>query len=310
MKKNCLITHVADPDGAFPIILAKLVFESIDVFSCEIGEVNGIVENVLKNYKDYDAIYIVDLNISEDLAKVIDNSDEIRDKIKVFDHHQSNLYLNKYSFIQVVDSFDGKRECGTTLFWKYLNSTYEQPLLNKKCLKMMLELVRQSDTFDFSEDLKDDAFKFGRLYSIYGRDKYIERFYNYVLENEDFEFSELEKVLIELEENKIKKYIEEKMEHVLFAKILNYKVGIVFAELHRSILGNEMANKLDIDIAIIINVDRSVSYRASKKEIDASILASFYNGGGHKHACGSPVPSDLQEKICTYIFNNIEWIGK
>lgn len=125
--------------------------------------------------------------------------------------------------------------------------------------------------------------------------------------NDEFAFSEMEQTLISLEEEKTNQYIEEKLKRVKIAKIQGIKVGIVFAEQKRSLLGHAMAEKLDIDIAIVVNVDRSVSYRADKENVDICLLAKPYGGGGHKHAGGSPLPMDLQEKICEYIFKDIEW---
>lgn len=308
MKNVCLITHVADADGAFPIILAKLVFENLEVYSCDVKEVDTTLENVLEHQDNYDIIYIVDLNMSDSMAKKIDNDDNLRRKIQLFDHHQSNLFLNKYSFIKVVDEINGHKECGTTLFYEHLKDNYKQSIFDKECLKTMIELIREEDTYDFTPELKEKASQFGSLYSIYGREKYIEHFFEFILNNDKFEFSQLDKMLIQIEEDKTKKYIAEKMEHVIFARIMNYKVGIVFAEKKRSLLGHEMVQKLEIDVAVIIDIDRSVSYRACKDNIDASSIAIFYQGGGHKHACGSPIPSDLHKKICEYIFKEITWL--
>jgi len=98
------------------------------------------------------------------------------------------------------------------------------------------------------------------------------------------------------------------MKHVKKAKINGIPVGIVFAESNRSRLGHEMSSTMnDIDIAIVINVDKSVSYRADKEEVDVSVLAVPAGGGGHKHASGSPLPKDLQEKITEYIFKDVIW---
>lgn len=307
MNKIGLITHVADADGAFPIILSKIVFENVDIFSCEVDEVNDILENVLKNSFEYEMIYIVDVNINENMAKKIAEDRTLKEKIKIFDHHQSNLFLNTYNFIQVVDEINGKKECGTTLFYKYLRENFYKELLDKPCLKTMIELVRQGDTYDFTEELKEMSFQFGSLYNIYGREKYIEHFYQYILENDIFVLSELDTILIKMEEERTKRYIEEKMKHVHLAKIEGISVGIVFAEQKRSLLGHAMAKNLDIDIAIIIDVDRSVSYRADKENIDVSILAVPYGGGGHKHAGGSSLPLDLHKRICEIIFQNVEW---
>lgn len=307
MNKICLVTHESDADGAFPIILSRLVFEAMDVFSCEIKEVDSVLENVFSHEKDYDKIYIVDLCMSEELAQKVNVDNGLKGKVFVFDHHASCLPMNHYSFIKIVDEENGIRECGTTLFWKYLTSVSDKKILFKPCLKKMIEWVRQMDTYCFSDDEKENAFSFGSLYVIYGRERYIEHFYDYVLHNEEFIFSDTDKLLIALEEEKAKQYIQEKMEHVKFARVDGVRVGIAFAEQRRSSLGHEMASKLDIDVAVVINVDRSVSYRAEKEEVDVTVLASSYGGGGHKHAAGNPLPEDLQEKIVNLLFKDVVW---
>lgn len=307
MNKIGLITHIADPDGAFPIILAKLVFDDIDVFSVEVSDVDKTLEDLIKKQEDYEHIYIVDVNMSKEMAEKIDKDAQLREKVLVFDHHASNLSLNQYSFIQVVDERDGHKECGTSLFYVYLKETYSKEVLYKQALGTMIEYVRENDTFDFVDSNKEMAIAFRSLYDIYGRERYIEHYYQYILENDTFFFTETEKLLITLDQEKVERYVKEKLEHVKFATIEGMRVGIAFAEQNRSVLGHAMAEKLDIDIAIVINVDRSISYRADKEEVDVTPLARLYGGGGHKHAGGSPLPKDLQEKIVSYIFQNMEW---
>ena len=303
--KRCLITHIADPDGAFPIILSKLIFDDIDFYSCEKIEVDGILKQVLESY---DTIYIVDLNVSKEMAEFINQDETLKNKILVFDHHKSEEHLNMYPFIHVVVENNGIKESGTSLYYKYLKDLTNSSLLNKDSVSTLVELVRENDTFDFNELYKEQALQFRNLYDIYGREKYIEHFYNFVLENDIFEFTGTEQVLIELEQERAKRYIEEKMQHVKKAKINGIPVGIVFAEQNRSMLGHMMSSTMtDIDIAIVINVDRSISYRADKEEIDTNVLAIPCGGGGHKHASGSPLPKDIQEKIVEYIYKDVVW---
>lgn len=308
MNKICLVTHVADADGAFPIVLAQLVFKELDVFSCEVSEVDDTLNSIFLHVDDYEKIYIVDLCMSEEMADKIDGNDKLKEKIQVFDHHVSRQSFNRYSFISVIDEQNGRKECGTTLFYQYLKSICSLEVLDKPCLKTIIELVREGDTFDFTN--AEVAFQFGSLYAIYGRERYIKHFYDYVLNHDEFIFSETDKLLISLEEEKTKTYISEKMEHVKYASISGVRVGIVFAEQKRSLLGHAMAEKLDIDIAVVINVDRSVSYRADKDNVDISVLAIPNGGGGHKHAGGSPLPVDLQERIVEYIFKDVVWVNE
>lgn len=85
----------------------------------------------------------------------------------------------------------------------------------------------------------------------------------------------------------------------------NSTKGLVFAENYRSQVGNTLLEMHpEIDFMIIINVSRSISYRA-KGKVDLTVITSKYNGGGHKNAGGSPLSSDLREKITKMIFPDI-----
>lgn len=306
--KSCLITHIADQDGAFPIILSNLVLNDMEFISCEVDEIDDITKEILNKHEEYKQIYVVDMCFSEEIANFINDNETLRNKVLVLDHHTSRDSLNKYSFINVVSEKNGRKECATTLFYQYLKDTINNDILTKKSLMEMVELVRELDTYDFIEENKETAFKLGDLYNIYGRENYIENYTNFIKNNDHFYFNDFENKVLELEKLRKERYIEEKLETVKKATIDGIPVGIVFAERHRSDLGHAVASNIpDIDIAVIINVSRSVSYRASKDEVDINVLAVPNGGGGHKHAGGSALPIDIEEKICEYIFKDIKW---
>ncbi len=304
---NCIISHVADLDGAFPIILGSLVLKDLETYSVELDEVEAVLKKIIEKKDCYEKIYITDLNISEEMAKVIENDETLKEKVLVFDHHISNLFMNKFSFIQVIDTLNGQKECGTTLFYQYLKDHFGSPLLEKPCVKLLTELVRENDTFDFKDAFKEDAFKLGSLYSIYGREDFIAQFIKRIQENETFSFSEVEAILLKIEQERTDRYIKEKLSTMKKCVIHGIKVGLCFAESHRSLLGHEMCRDESIDLAVIINVNRSVSYRANKEAVDVNDLAFIYGGGGHKHAGGSPLPQDFLKKISEAIFGTMEW---
>lgn len=299
--KICLITHVADPDGAGPIILSKLVFNNLEHYSCELTDVDKVLKTILLNEKNYDYIFITDLNISESMADEINRDINLKNKIKVFDHHQSALMMNKYSFIKVVVNDGEYYECGTSIYFKYLKELTKKKILNKPCVNKFVDLIRQLDTYHFTD--KETSLAIDTLYNIYGRELFIEKYYQYLLRNKHFKFNKEEKLLLEIENRRVEKYVDDKLKNIIKMEIQGIKVGIVFAEKNRSIIGNRMASENeDIDIAVIININRSVSYRSTKENVDINTLASVYNGGGHKHAGGSPIPENLKEKIIDYIF--------
>lgn len=174
MKKIGLITHIADVDGAFPIVLASLTFLNLEVVSCEIEEVDDYVEEFLKRKEEFQKLYIVDVNVSDEMAKKIEKSDA--SFIEIFDHHISREHLNSYSFIHVIDSCNGRKECGTTLFYEYLQKYYPNSYLEKEVTKELIELVREGDTWDFTDTYKEKAVKLGTLYNLYGREEFIARY--------------------------------------------------------------------------------------------------------------------------------------
>lgn len=287
-----IISHKADPDGVTPIVLSKLVFKDFKYILADIDEVDKFVMDNID-----EEIIVVDLNISEETANYILNNNK---NVLVFDHHLSNKDMNKYPFIKVVD-VDGIKQSGTTLYYKFLLEKYNNDLLNKDVTKKLVEHVRTMDTYDFSITSKEEANNIVVLFKIYGRELFIDKFYNVIINSNEL-YSREDLNLIELENLRIKRYIEEK--EIVEISLDNKKVGVVFAERNMSELGNYLVNKYDyLDYVILINVDKSISYRGNNK-VDLSVIAKKYNGGGHFNASGSPIPIDLKDKIIKEIFKD------
>ena len=289
--KRLIISHIADPDGVTPIILSKLVFEEIDYILSENNDVN---DNVKNNLDKYDFIYVVDLNISEELADFIEEN--YKDKIMIIDHHLSCNNMNKYSFIEV--NAEGK-ESGTSLYYKYLLNNYNNNLLNRESTKMLVEHVRTMDIYDFSKTSKEEAEKLEMIFKIYGKDRFIDKFYNVIINDLEL-YSKEDLNLVELEKERIKRYIEEK--DFMEISLDNKRVGVVFAERYISELGNYLINKYDyLDYIVLINIDKKISYRGNGK-VDLSVIAKKFGGGGHINAAGNCLPSGLKEKVIKEIF--------
>ncbi len=301
-EKILLISHVADEDGITPVILAKLVYKEVDTILINPGEVD---ENLIPNLDKYNLIYITDLSITENLAEKIE--EEYKNNIKLFDHHITALPLNKYSFAKVVSEKDGRKESGTTLFYEYLLSISDSAILRKESTKGLVEQVRLVDTYDFKTEEEKEALNLDYLFAILGRENYITYFTDYIKNNDEFSYTEKEMFLIKLQKDKVDNYIAQKEKEVIFANVDNHKVAIVYAEENRSLLGNYLTEKYDIDFAIIINVSKGISYRG-KGKVDLSVFASNYGGGGHKNASGSKIPTTLLEETTKKLFKKVEII--
>lgn len=304
--KSFIFSHIADCDGITPIILSKLVFEEIDYKLLDNPVDNDFLEFVNNhNFDSYDYIYMTDLCINEDTINKLDES--FIKKFKIFDHHIANMEMNKYDFITVISNLNGIEESGTSLYYKHLCKEFENKMLNKNVVKDIVEIVRKADTFSFEEN-EEKNFTLTDFLSIMGIDKYINYFYDFILNNDEFYLEEKYKFLFEVENQRKINYVEEKSKQMITSYINPYKVGIVFAESYRSILGNVLAKKNpDLDFIIIINISRSISYRGIKDDINLSDFASIYGGKGHKHASGSPLPNNIQKLIIKEIFKEVEF---
>ncbi|MBR2588267.1 MAG: hypothetical protein IKD77_03560 [Bacilli bacterium] len=302
MGKLLLISHVADEDGLTPVILAGLVYGKIDTSLVNAGEAD---QALLENIDKYDLIHITDLSISEELAEKINANKEYRKKIKIFDHHKSALYLNKYKFAKVIVETKAKKESATSIYYKYLLRISNNKTLRKKSTRGLVNQVRIVDTYDFKKEKDKEALNLDYLFAILGRKNYIDYFKKYIRENDKFKYTKEEKFLIKLEKDRVDNYIKQKEKEVILAKVDGYKVGIVYAESNRSIIGHRMLENQDIDFAIIINISKSISFRGEGK-VDLSVFSQKYNGGGHKNASGCPLPENILKDITKKIFKKVE----
>lgn len=304
-KSLLLISHVADPDGITPVIMAREVFKKVDTILINPGEVD---KNLKENLDKYDVIHITDLNVSPELASFISENEEYCNKVRVIDHHISGIELDKYSFITVIDERDGRKESATSLYYEYLLSISSSLVLRKDSLKGLVEQVRIIDTYDFKSDLDEEAHNIDALFSILGRENYIDYFTTYIHENDCFEYNSSMMFLVKLEQDKMRNYLEQREQDLSIVSLDGHKAGLIYAERYRSDLAQHMLRKFDdLDMMIIIRFPKNISYRSNDK-VDLSGFSKKYGGGGHKNAAGSPLPKDLLEKVTKMIYPDIEFL--
>lgn len=306
-NKVMLLSHIADPDGVTPVILAKLVYKNLEYKLLNTDEVDENVLKALEN-ENYDEVHLVDLNISDKLAEIIDQNKDYKNKLQVFDHHISGIHLNKYSFITVIDKQNNRKESGSSIYYNYLKSISNDKILNQPSTQELVEQVRLIDTWDFKKEGKEEAKNIDLIFSIYGREEYIKKYLKYLKTHEKFNYSNFDKKLIKLENEKINRYLEQKEKEMAKIKLEGHLVGLVYAERYRSELGNYLISKYDdLDYIALINISKGISYRGNDK-VDLSIIAKQRNGGGHKNAAGSPLPNNLLKEITKLIFKDVEWL--
>jgi oligoribonuclease NrnB/cAMP/cGMP phosphodiesterase (DHH superfamily) len=294
-----LFTH-NDTDGVSCGILGKLAFgDDIQIDYSSYNDINDKVSKFLSLHIDqYDRVYITDISVDVDTAAQIEKLEaHDRKKILLLDHHQTAHWLNRFEWAEVTVEKAGRKESGTTLFYDYL---LQAGFLNEnEEVSRYVELVRQYDTWDWKENGNQQAKQLNDLFYILGRDRFFARF----TENVSPDFTAAEALLLEIEQEKIEKYIKGKGKDIYIQDVQGYKAGIVFAEQYISELGNVLAEQNpDLDFIAIVNLGRVISYRTVKDEVNLGEVAAIFGGGGHAKAAGSPVPKEIRQAVSDMLF--------
>jgi len=305
--KTLILTHKADIDGLSPIIFLKILRKDVDYILLNANEINPKINEIIstKLYTKYDEIFVTDLTLDKSSCELIMKTGT-PEKFHTFDHHASNLISNNYPFGTAISvNNNGIKECATSLFYKYLKANYSD-IFNKEIFETYTELVRLNDTWDWAIDNNTFAKKLNDLHAILGRDKYIENYIDFLQNNEKFYYTDAQEFLLEIENDRIQRYLEESEKTMFHATLCSKRCGIVFAEQNRSLLGNYLAEKYSyiLDFIVIINMQQGVSYRCVKDNVDVSEIASVYGGGGHIKASGSPMDNNLKKEVIKLIFKD------
>ena len=296
--KDLLISHIADIDGVSPVILMKLCNLDFDYELLEVNEVEEYMNELFDtDLSVYNNIYITDLTVPESSYEKINNS-IYKNKFKVFDHHKTHEYASKYDYVNIDIN-----ECGTTLFYKYLKSTHKF----KKSVLEYVEHVKNLDIWLWQDKNDLIAKKLGDLFDIYGRNRYIDEMYLKLKKNK-FKLGKFENKILEIEQDKIDRYIEKCEKDMIILKYMNLTTGLIFCEKYKSEMGNRLSvNHPELDFITMVNLAGGISFRTNK-DIDLTDVALKLNGGGHKKACGAPISKDIKEEFINELFKGCEII--
>ncbi|MBQ6285345.1 MAG: hypothetical protein IJK67_03435 [Bacilli bacterium] len=293
--KKLIISHIADVDGLSSVILAKLHYENIDYCLVEFSELEELLNKLVKNdlYKKYDEIFITDISLRPSTIKIIDANEELKKRIRHFDHHLSEVdVMNKYPFVNIVNERNGRLECGTTLFYEHIEKDFKY---KSEYLDKYLEAVRSYDTKGpFCGN------KYGctlvMLYGILGIDNFINRFCNGIKNGKD-PITPEDRELINLELERRREYVDVCDKNLIRINLNGYNVGVSISESYRSIVGNELSKKYkdELDFILILNFQRNqFSFRTVRDDINVGEIAKSFTkeGGGHLKAAGMPLNSE------------------
>ncbi|MFD1737264.1 DHH family phosphoesterase [Bacillus salitolerans] len=282
-----LLTH-NDLDGVGCGILAKLAFnDRVNIKYNSVASLNPQVERALEKIKKEDVLFITDLSVNEHNEKNLEKHYLEGGKVQLIDHHRTAEHLNQYKWAIVqVEEEDGKLSSATSLLYRYLlDNRY---LESSQALDQFVELIRQYDTWEWDQNNNLKAKRLNDLFFLMSIEEFEEKMLHKVTKNDDFTYDEFEERILDMEEEKIDRYLKRKKREIVQTFIGEHCVGVVHAESYHSELGNELGQEFEyLDYIAILNVGgRRISLRTIHDHIDVSEIAAEFGGGGHAKASG------------------------
>lgn len=297
-NKILMISHLADIDGMGSVILGKFYFKEFDYLLAD-NNYDFDLENDI-DVNNYETIYICDLGFTNKNLQYCINNPQIANKIKHFDHHESEEEKNKYSFVNEVIKLDNHLTSATELFYTYLLTLPNSEFLKSNFFSKLVEAIRREDTWTFEEANNTLGPNLATLHAYLGATSFINVISSLDCTGNFYLPKAYEEIINRqnaIKDNDVANYVS-KARIVEYKK---YKIIVSISEGYRSYVGNELMKKYPTaDFALIINFYRlTCSLRINNDKYDLGQVAQEFtlNGGGHKRAAGFQFDEDSIPKI-------------
>ncbi|MBS8264461.1 oligoribonuclease [Mesobacillus boroniphilus] len=302
-----LFTH-NDLDGVACGILFRLAFgEKADIRYNSVSGLNFQVEKYFERMNDRmkkeDHLYITDLSVNHEVTEKINQFVQNGGKAKLIDHHKTALHFNEYSWGLVkVEDDSGTLTSAASLVYDYL--VQGNHLVKNGSLDEFVELVRQYDTWDWDILKNYKAKNLNDLFFMVSIEEFEERMVPRLTSGDTFDYDDFEKKLLEMEEDKIERYIRRKKREIIQIETDGLYGGIVHAESYHSELGNELGKEYPhLDYIAILNLGgKKISFRTIHDDVDVSAVAGEFGGGGHAKASGCSMNKEAYNRYIEQAF--------
>ena len=299
-----LLSH-NDLDGVGCGILAKLAFhDQVKVRYNSIASLDREIEYFLDNNQQDTFLFITDLSPNEKIEKRLNDYYNATGNVQLLDHHKTAHHLNEYEWGKVlIEDENGYLTSATSLFYQYLIT---QGLIEKtNSITEFVELVRQYDTWEWEKNENHQAHRLNTLFYLVSIEEFEEKMLERLKSSEQFDFDEFEKKILNMEEEKIKRYIRRKKRELVQTAMGEFFNGVVYAESYHSELGNELGKEnAHLDFIAILNMGgKKISFRTIHDHIDVSAIAGEFGGGGHQKAAGCSLTDEAYKQYVAQTFH-------
>ncbi|GEC87799.1 MULTISPECIES: DHH family phosphoesterase [Brevibacillus] len=297
------IVHFSDKDldGESCAILSRIAFSNQEVDSRGVTPytVNQEVQKFIEEELTLDMyVVITDVSVNDEVALLIQKKIDQGHVLVLIDHHPTALPLaSKYDWAKVIIEESGKKTSATSLYYDYLvNHGYLSPT---GVLSHYVELVRSFDTWDWDATGTIQANQLNILFYMVERETFVQnvlgRLRGEGADTDQFVFDEVESILIYTEEKRIDEFEQKKLKQMKLIPVeidleepKTYQVGVVFLEQYHSTTGNFLCKHAEmIDFVAMLDPGKGrISFRTIREDVDLSVIAQHYGGGGHPKASG------------------------
>lgn len=327
MEKYVYIFHHTDLDGIGVKILGmlyamekRLPYKTIP---CSYKGINPAVCNAIKTIDDVAEIIIGDISVNEDTAERLDDLYKEGLPIRLRDHHDTAIWLNKYKWAIVSETDNDEiPRCGT---WWLANDNDMESIRNK--LSIVIDCIDKWDTWEWKKTNFVEAKKLNSLFSLLGE----EEFTQYIIDRRDSLksigdlFTERVEIMLDARNRCIESQVAlcEKFLYTMnlwlqvnetkpgvlrkLKKTIKLKTGIVFATGDLSEIGDLILDHYpELDILMIIAFPGLISWR-TQKDLPISLAKiakrATGDGGGHQKAAGSVIGFEPFKDMITKFFD-------
>lgn len=313
-----LFTHNADLDGMGCAWLFRTYYgkDYVDISYVDYNNVNDeVIKFLNNNITAYDKIFITDISISEEVAKLIEY--KYKDKVILIDHHisEGTKHLEKYDWVILKgkkDINDNELCSATWLVKQYLENNFM--LQANEFIEELVTCIDRYDTWLWKT--KYNSYKpskeLNNIYHLIGRDNLLEDIeyqfknnYNYII-NDTFKF------MLKLRDEKYDNILNNCNKYMQKLIYKDYTIGLVYVNEFISELGNDLARmNEDLDFIALANLTTGfISFRGIKGNIHLGNIAKELgeslgtSGGGHPLASSVDIKKLKDTVIIPCVFKN------
>lgn len=268
--------------------------------------IDSIVQELMDtgSWENYDQIYITDVCPSREVLEDIDNSDDLREKFVVIDHHRPTLQNQDFEFVLASETFAESKTSATELFYWYMSNmdlpfnilNEYHPYLSLNIFDKFVKLTTISDTWATSSEDFNQADDLAELFNVIGSKDYINEMFTKLVSDYDFAFNDGEKKIIAARRKQINNACEKAYKTMKIKEVdgLNIAVCDIPYSFRNNFSQYLRDKNVEADIMAIADFGRgTMSYRTLSKKGDCNAFASRFGGGGHPAAAGSSITDEL-----------------